>query len=278
VASHSNTEALAVQKIAAGTVTASGRPSAALKAALAGGSLCGNGLDPAMKARLPMPTNPSPAGATPLLVGRFRFYFADESWEWSAEAAQIHGYPAADMRPTTEQVMLHKHAEDRDKIAATVAQIRRTRGSINTRHRIVDVQGQTHEIIVVGERFKDDEGHVIGTHGFYVDVTPAVHLLADVEDDQQRTVTEAVAEISERRGVIEQVKGILMFIYRIDADAAFALLTWRSQATNTKLRGLAGQYLAEFGSLDYDEVLPTRSTCDQLLLTAHQRMNPPLAS
>jgi hypothetical protein len=44
------------------------------------------------------------------------------------------------------------------------------------------------------------------------------------------------------------------------------------------LRGLAGQYLAEFVSLEYDEVLPTRSTCDQLLLTAHQRVKHPLAS
>jgi PAS domain S-box-containing protein len=225
-----------------------------------------------------MPTDPSPAAATPLLAGQFRFYFADESWEWSAEAAQIHGYAAADMRPTTEQVMSHKHAEDHDKIAATLEQIRRTHGSFNTRHRIVDVQGQTHEIIVVGERLKDDEGNVVGTHGFYVDVTPAVHLLADAEADQRRTVTEAVAEIAERRGVIEQVKGILMFIYRIDAEAAFALLAWRSQVTNTKLRGLAGQYLAEFVSLEYDEALPTRSTCDQLLLTAHQRVKHPLAS
>jgi hypothetical protein len=225
-----------------------------------------------------MPAHLLPADATPLLVGQFWFHFADETWEWSAEAAQIHGYPAAVMRPTTAQVMLHKHADDHDKIATTLAQIRRTHGSINTRHRIVDVQGQTHEIIVVGERLRDDGGEVVGAQGFYVDVTPVGHLLAEVENAQRQTITEAVAEIGERRGVIEQVKGILMFIYRIDAERAFDLLTWRSQVTNTKVRGLAGQYLAEFAALDYDEVLPTRSTCDQLLLTAHTRIVPPLAS
>jgi hypothetical protein len=216
--------------------------------------------------------------STPLLVGHFRYYFADESWEWSAEAAQIHGYPAVDMRPTTEQVLLHKHPDDHDKIAATLAQIRRTHGSINTRHRIIDVQGRTHEIIVVGERLWDDAGHVVGSHGFYIDVTPVGHLLADVEMAQRRTVTEAVAEIAERRGVIEQAKGILMFIYRIDAERAFDLLAWRSQVTNTKVRGLAGQYIAELVSLEYEEVLPTRSVCDQLLLTAHERVTPPMAS
>jgi hypothetical protein len=222
-----------------------------------------------------MPTDPPPADATPLLVGQFRFYFADESWEWSAEAARIHGYPATDMRPTTAQVMLHKHPDDHAKIAATLAEIRRTHGPINTRHRIVDVQGRTHEIIVVGEQLRDDAGHVVGNQGFYVDVTPTGYGDGDA---QRLRVTEAVAGIAERRSAIEQVKGILMFIYRIDAERAFDLLSWRSQVTNTKLRDLASQYLMEFVSMDKEEELPARSTCDQLLLTAHTRIRPAIAS
>jgi hypothetical protein len=99
----------------------------------------------------------------------------------------------------------------------------------------------------------------------------------DVETTQRLEITEAVAGIAERRSVIEQVKGILMFVYRIDAERAFDRLTWRSQVTNTKLRELAGQYLAEFVALD-DGVLPTRSDCDQLLLTAHERLGLPSAS
>jgi hypothetical protein len=38
-----------------------------------------------------------------------------------------------------------------------------------------------------------------------------------------------------------------MIVYRIDADAAFDLLTWRSQAANIKVRVLAEQLLADFG-------------------------------
>jgi ANTAR domain-containing protein/PAS domain-containing protein len=224
-----------------------------------------------------MPDHVVPSDATALLVGQFRFYFADESWEWSAAAAQIHGYPAAAMRPTTEQVMLHKHPHDHAKIAATLAEIRRTHGPVNTRHRIVDVQGQTHEIIVVGERLRDEAGRVVGNQGFYVDVTPTGRSSEAVED-AQRLITAAVAGIAERRAVIEQVKGILMFVYRIDAERAFNLLTWRSQVTNTKMRELASQYLAEFNAMDYDEVLPTRLVADQLLLTAHKRIKPPIAS
>lgn len=225
-----------------------------------------------------MPAHLTPVDATPLLVGQFRFYFADESWEWSAEAAQIHGYPAADMRPTTAQVMLHKHPDDHAMIAAVLAQVRSTQGPVNTRHRIVDVQGRTHEVIVVGERLRDDVGNIVGNQGFYVDVTPTGRSLEDVEKAQQLMITEAAAGIAERRGVIEQVKGILMFIYRIDAERAFDVLKWRSQVTNTKARELAVRYLAEFVSLNYDEVLPTRAVCDRLLLTAHTRIDPPVAS
>jgi hypothetical protein len=221
-----------------------------------------------------MPAHLSRADATRLLVGQFRFYFVDDLWEWSAEAAQIHGYPAAEMWPTTDQVMRHKHCEDHAKISATLAQMRSAHGSINTRHRIVDVQGETHEVVVVGQRLRDDDGKVIGTEGFYVDVTPSGHSLEDDDRAHGLKITEAVAEISERRGVIEQVKGILMFVYRIDAERAFEVLRWRSQATNTKLRGLAEQYLVEFASLDYDEVLPTRSACDELLLNAHAHVSP----
>jgi ANTAR domain-containing protein/PAS domain-containing protein len=224
-----------------------------------------------------MPAHLTSADVPQLSVGPFRYYFADESWEWSAEAAQIHGYPATEMRPTTAQVMSHKHPEDHAKIAATLAEIRRTHGPINTRHRIVDVQGRTHEIIVVGVQLNGDDGIVAGNQGFFVDVTPTGRPLDQVED-AQRLITEAVAEIAEQRGVIEQCKGILMFVYRIDAERAFDLLRWRSQVTNTKLRELAGQYLAEFSSLEYGEVLPTRSACDRLLLTAHERIAAPIAS
>jgi AmiR/NasT family two-component response regulator len=35
--------------------------------------------------------------------------------------------------------------------------------------------------------------------------------------------TTIIAEIAANRAVIEQVKGILMIVYRIDADAAFDL-------------------------------------------------------
>lgn len=221
---------------------------------------------------------PPPEQPDSLLVGQFRFSFADDAWEWSAGTAQIHGYPAAAMNPSTDQVMSHKHPDDHAAITAAVEQIRRTRGSINTRHRIVDNQGRTREVVIVGQRLRDDSGAVVGTHGFYVDVTPTVRVLAVSGRDHELMVTEAVALVAERRSVIEQVKGMLMLVYRIDAERAFDILKWRSQLTNTKLQLLAQQLMDDFAAIERLEDLPTRSVFDELLLTAHTRTTHPLAS
>ena len=63
-----------------------------------------------------------------------------------------------------------------------------------------------------------------------------------------------------------------MLVYRIQSDAAFDLLKWRSQETNVKLRVLAEQLIADVRALNHDETVPPRSTFDRLLLTVHQRV------
>ena len=103
--------------------------------------------------------------------------------------------------------------------------------------------------------------------GFYVDVTFP-------PEERESFVSDVVAEIAANRAVIEQVMGILMMVYRVDADAAFDLLKWRSQEANIKLRALAEQLLSDFRALNYDDTLPERSMFDQLLLTAHNRVRP----
>jgi hypothetical protein len=204
-------------------------------------------------------------GGEPQRVGWFRFYFADERWEWSPQVQRMHGYEPGTVAPTTKLVLSHKHPDDKGPVAGMLEEIRRTGQAFSTRHRIVDTGGAIHHVVVVGDRLYDDEGAVIGTHGFYVDVTPLM-------DDTQDKVTEAVAEIAESRGGIEQAKGMLMLVYRINAESAFELLRWRSQETNVKLRILAEQISADFLGLDYSDVLPPRSEYDRLLLTAHLRV------
>lgn len=218
-----------------------------------------------------LPDEPALAGGEHQHVGWFRFHFAEERWEWSEQVQRMHGYEPGAVEPTTELVLAHKHPDDYGQVAATLAEIRRTGAAFSTRHRIVDTRGNTHHVVVVADQlFAEDGSTVIGTHGFYIDATPSAQTGTR---EQQERVSEAVAEIAEARSGIEQAKGMLMLIYRISADAAFELLKWRSQETNTKLRALTEQIAKDFLELDYHELLPHRSVYDRLLLTAHLRVD-----
>ena len=90
--------------------------------------------------------------------------------------------------------------------------------------------------------------------------------------DEQR-ITEALRAITERRAVIEQAKGMLMLIYRLDADQAFAVLRECSQHGNVKLRLLARQIVADFCALPrINGALAAPDAYTQLLRTAHLRV------
>ena len=206
------------------------------------------------------------AGGSPQRVGWFRFYFADERWEWSDQVQRLHGYEPGSIVPTTQLVLSHKHPDDYVQVAATLDEIRRTHKTFSTRHRIIDTEGMMHDVIVIGDRLYGDGGDVVGTHGFYVDVT-------DTGRSHDELLSAAVAEITENRATIEQAKGMLMLIYRTSGESAFELLKWRSQETNVKLRVLADQVIYDFAQLIYEEVLPPRATFDHLLLTAHLRVD-----
>ncbi|MCV7444929.1 PAS and ANTAR domain-containing protein [Mycobacterium paraense] len=204
------------------------------------------------------------AGGTPQRAGWFRFYFEDQRWEWSEQVQRMHGYEPGTVTPTTELVLSHKHPDDRGQVAATINDMVNQRQAFSTRHRIVDTHGVVHHVVVVGDQFCDDNDEVIGTHGFYIDVTPTA--TKNAED----AITAKVAAIAQRRGVIDQAKGMLMLVYGVDEDAAFNLLKSLSQVRNMKLWPLAQQIVKDFAELGR-EAITSRSRFDQRLLTAHTR-------
>lgn len=203
------------------------------------------------------------AGGAPLRVGPFRLYFADQRWEWSDQVQQMHGYEPGSVTPTTELVLSHRHPDDRGQVSATIDDILRAREPFSTRHRIVDKSGQISHLVMVGDRLFDDNGAVVGTHGFYVDLTPAS------EDLDEEVVTAKLAEITENRAAIEQAKGMLMLVYDLDEAAAFDLLKWLSQEANVKLRRLAEQVRTHFRAAG--PTLSSRAEFDQLLLAARDQ-------
>ena len=114
------------------------------------------------------PVDHTLADGDPQRVGSFRFYFADQRWEWSPQVAHIHGYePAPSRRPPnwcshTNIPRTTVRSRPRWRRSADVT-------GLSTRHRIIDVAGKVHDVVVVADRIYDDDGAVIGTHGFYVE-------------------------------------------------------------------------------------------------------------
>jgi hypothetical protein len=199
------------------------------------------------------------AGA-PQRVGWFRFYFEDQRWEWSEQVQRMHGYEAGTVTPTTELVLAHKHPEDRGEVAKTIDEMLLARRAFSTRHRILDTRGVVHQVVVVGDLLTDRQDVVIGTHGYYVDITPSS------DRAREDLISARVAEITEHRAVIEQAKGMLMLVYGLDDDAAFDLLRWRSQSSNVKLRRLAEKIVEDFRAVR-DDGITSRSAFDHALLT-----------
>ncbi|OBA80178.1 antitermination regulator [Mycobacterium sp. 1164966.3] len=209
------------------------------------------------------------AGGSPQRVGWFRFYFADQRWEWSEQVQRMHGYEPGSVTPTTELVLAHKHPDDRDRVAATIDEILHTNRAFSTRHRIIDTRGNVHHVVVVGDPLYDrEDGHhgdrsIAGTQGFYIDVSPLP------EQANEDLVTAKLSEIAANRAGIEQAKGMLMLIYGIDDESAFNVLKRLSQETNVRLRPLAEQIAEDFRAAGPGTI--SQSAFDHLLVTAHLR-------
>ncbi|GAA4385585.1 PAS and ANTAR domain-containing protein [Tsukamurella soli] len=206
-------------------------------------------------------------GGVPQRIGSFRFYFAGERWEWSDEVARIHGYEPGSVRPTTELILGHKHPDDKSEVAAKVQRMLADGSPFSSRHRIIDTRGAVHHIIVIADKMFSDRGELIGSEGFYVDITDTI------EAEVRTSLTDVLPEYTASREAIDRAKGVIMFVYGIPAQRAFEILKWRSQESNVKLREIAVQLLNDIESTGGD-LIPreSRQQFDHILLTTHLRI------
>ncbi|MEV0688554.1 PAS and ANTAR domain-containing protein [Nocardia sp. NPDC050378] len=205
----------------------------------------------------------------PVGAGRFSFWFDTGRWEWSPEVYRMHGYAPGEVEPTTELLLSHKHPDDRDVVAGLITRTITEGHPFSSRHRFLDTSGEVHTVMVVADRVLGDDGEPVGTSGYYLDLSDALEAAADEVTGQ--AVNAAVSEVVSARAVIEQAKGVLMRMYRINANQAFKVLVWRSQETNIKLRDIAAQIIAD---LDQVPAPPpaTIAAFDHLLLTVEERI------
>jgi hypothetical protein len=72
---------------------------------------------------------------------------------------------------------------------------------------------------------------------------------------------EQVDEIVGARAAIEQAKGMLMFVYDVDADTAFDMLRRQSRTASVKLRLLAQQLVNDVAALNERICTQRAATC-----------------
>ncbi|HYQ35146.1 MAG TPA: PAS and ANTAR domain-containing protein [Mycobacterium sp.] len=214
---------------------------------------------------------PTEAGTDYLNVGSFRFWFVDQRWEWSDEVARMHGYDPGSVAPTTELLLSHKHPEDRAHVQDLLDYALQSEESFSSRHRFIDTGGKVHDAIVVADRMLDGAGTVVGTSGYYIDLTDTF------DETRQEVLDEALPDLFENRAAIEQAKGVLMYVYRVSAEQAFRVLQWRSQESNVKLRALAKQLLTDVSTMT-PPTAAVQSQFDHMLLTVHERIRPESAA
>lgn len=184
------------------------------------------------------------SGAPPAaLVGHFSHRPGTDAWWWSDGMFRIHGFEPAEVVPSTELVMSHIHPDDRE--AAWASREAVLDGEpFSFVHRITTAAGRERVVVAAGHV----EGHDEVVVGHLIDIT-------DVRQDAvARELDGAVEDFVEHRAVIEQAKGVLVQLYSVDPDTAWAILRAFSADSNRKVRDIADLLVEAAG----DNLTPTR--------------------
>ena len=198
-------------------------------------------------------------------VGSFRYFRAGDRWEWSDTVAQMHGYAPGAVEPTTALVMSHNHPDDAAKVALLIEAMAGQRSAVQQQ-----APHRRHDRAAPATCSSSASNSATTAPLSAVKASTSTSaILARIFRDA------AIADFTEHRAQIEQAKGILMAVYGIPAEHAFDILVWRSQETNTKLRTLVQQVIADF-TIQLDMPASIRERADHLLLTANKRVGEPL--
>jgi PAS domain S-box-containing protein len=165
-------------------------------------------------------------------IGTFEYSVHRRRLLWSPAVSVMHGYSHDTVQPSIDLLVQHAHLEDRARVAEFLQRVVEGQ-SASSQHRLVDCAGRERWVVIVGNPRPDAVRGGTRIRGLVIDITGAVQSGVDV----------AVAEVVTARGGIEQAKGVLRAAYGIGADEAFDMLVRRSQASNTKLRDVAGRLI-----------------------------------
>lgn len=170
------------------------------------------------------------------LVGRYTYRPGTETWWWSETMFRIHGFEPGEVVPTTELIMSHLHPDDVPTAWETLEAVVGRQEPFSFLHRVRTATGSERVVIAAGHL--DDHDGTPVVIGHLIDITDLRQEAIDTELDS------AVADFVDHRAVIEQAKGVLVQLYSVDADTAWALLRAFSADSNRKVRDIAQTLVA----------------------------------
>ncbi|WP_159798118.1 PAS and ANTAR domain-containing protein [Puerhibacterium puerhi] len=174
-------------------------------------------------------------------VGRYRLDLGTGRWAWSAEIYTMYGFEPGEVVPTAQLMLSHAHPEDLARVDAVLRHAAETGEPFSAVHRVYDARRRLHLVAVTGQtRRVPDGGGATEVAGYFIDMTDVHRHLA------QQEASRAIQASAERRGAIEQAKGVLMVVHGIGADEAFDRLRLASNRLNVPVRDLAERLLERF--------------------------------
>ena len=196
-----------------------------------------------------MATRPSGGAARAprsALVGRYSHRPDVDAWWWSDGMFRIHGFEPGQVVPTTALILSHVHPEDREAAWEVREAVLERDEPFSFPHRITTARGAERVVIAAGHVEHHDDDLVVVGH--LIDITDVRHEAVATEVDT------AVEDFIGHRAVIEQAKGVLVQLYSLDPDTAWAVLRAFSADSNRKVRDIAALLVEAAG----ENLTPTR--------------------
>ena len=171
------------------------------------------------------------------LAGRFTYRPATDSWTWSEGMFRLHGYEPGEVVPTTALVMHHMHPEDVEAAWDSRNKAMEDGQPIVFPHRIHPAKGPMRTVIAAGHVEEGDRGLLLTGH--------LIEVVEGSDEEFLRPhVDQVLEDFTEHRAAIEQAKGVLMQLVRIDAATAGDVLRVYAGHARRPVRAVAESLVA----------------------------------
>jgi hypothetical protein len=193
-------------------------------------------------------------------VGQFIWDVRTDTWWWSDALYRLLGYEPDAVTPSMQRFLQHKAPEDLAQVDAVFSRCLDDGGPFSCYHHVVDAHGVQKTVVAVGHGDRDPgDSQTVTITGFIVDVTGSSREETNV----------ALQETLATRAAIEQVKGVVMLVYGLNADGAFQMLVGHSSIANKKVSAIASAMVSALDRRSPTETI-NRGEVDRMLHDACQ--------